>query len=165
MQDRVSFVDVTVGTARIVAMLPGLANLTRPSGGGPGLSVVFASVPGEQHTLGVRMATEQFRCDGWDVALRIGLTQDELVSEIERLPKCILGLSIGGKHALKPISRLAVALERSCPNASIVVSGHEIEEIRPQLLSMGLSNIAHEIYEAKVKISALWDQETSTRLD
>jgi methanogenic corrinoid protein MtbC1 len=61
------------------------------------LTVIFASVPGDQHTLGIRMAADLFRNDGWEIVLKIGLSQDELIADIRKRPRCIVGLSIGGQ--------------------------------------------------------------------
>ena len=122
------------------------------------VTVVFASVPGEQHTLGVRMAADLFRGDGWEIALKLGYTQDELIAEIRKLKRCIVGLSIGGRHSLDALGDVVTALHTHCPEAVIVVSGQDIEELRPHLAAMGLDGIAGELQEAKTTISALWTE-------
>jgi MerR family transcriptional regulator, light-induced transcriptional regulator len=163
LTDRASFAQVTVGTGQIFSIMRemkctiGLA--PRPHG----TSVIFASVPGEDHTLGIRMAAELFREDGWEIVLKIGLEHDELVSEIESRPGSIVGLSIAGKHSLDALSRLVVALHISCPQSALLVCGQDIGELRPCLAWMGLDCIATDINEAKEKLSMLWDLETSGR--
>lgn len=161
-EDRVSFVEVTVGAARILEMLRPSDDQPRPDGAHP-LPIIFASVPGEQHVLGVRMATNAFRAEGWDVALRIGRSEDELVTEIEQLPKCIVGLSIGGPHSIGALSQLALSIHRNCPNAVLVASGNDIDHLRPQLSSMKLDGIADGLDEARLKMSSLWSREAPTR--
>ena len=66
----------------------------------------------------------------------------ELVAEIKKLPRCIVGLSIGGRHSLERLSGLVEALHRHCPQAAIVVSGQDIDELRPRLSAMGLDGVA-----------------------
>lgn len=161
IEDRVAFAEVTTATGRIFELL---RNMTvaddRVSDPGE-LTVVFASVPGEQHTLGIRMAADLFRGDGWEIALKIGLTKKELIAEIEALPRCIIGLSVSGQHSLDGLADLVEALHKYCPHAAIVVCGHDIEELRPRLSEMGLQGVARGIIEAKEQISALWDRETA----
>ncbi|WP_297772952.1 cobalamin-dependent protein [uncultured Roseovarius sp.] len=159
IEDRASFVEVTDATGRIFELLQKMTLTAHPPATPQELKVVFASIPGEQHTLGIRMAADLFRGDGWDIALKVGLSQDELVAEIAKLPRCIVGLSIGGRHSLDRLSSLVEALHRQCPQAAIVVSGQDIEEIRPHLAAMGLDGVATEINEAREHISALWDCE------
>jgi methanogenic corrinoid protein MtbC1 len=159
LEDRASFAQVTTATGKIFEILrkadaPATA-AARPTD----VTVVFASVPGEQHTLGVRMAADLFRGDGWEIALKLGYTQDELIAEIRKLKRCIVGLSIGGRHSLEALGDVVTALHTHCPEAVIVVSGQDIEELRPHLAAMGLDGIAGELQEAKTTISALWDRE------
>ncbi len=158
-EDRASFIEVTAATGRIFELLRKMTITPHPASNPRELTVIFASVPGEQHTLGIRMAADLFRGDGWEIALKIGLSQEELVAEIEKLPRCIVGLSIGGRHSLDKLSGLVEALHTHCPQAAIVVSGQGIEDIRPRLSAMGLDGVAGEINEAKEHISALWDRE------
>lgn len=158
LEDRASFVDVTIGTGWIFEFLRDTRDVppsTKPRSEPP---LVFASVPGEQHTLGVRMAADSFRGDGWDIALKIGLGQEDLVAYIKQRPDCIVGLSIAGRHSLPALFRLVDAINMSCPHASIVACGHGIDELRQQLSSVELDDVASEINESKVKISALWDR-------
>jgi methanogenic corrinoid protein MtbC1 len=158
-EDRVSFTDVTAATGRIFELLRKITITAHPGANRQDLTVVFASVPGEHHTLGIRMAADLFRDDGWDIALKIGLSETELVAEIRKLPRCIVGLSIGGQHSLDRLAGLVEALHRHCPQAVIVVSGQDVDGLRPRLSAMGLDAVAGEINEAKEHISALWDRE------
>ncbi len=158
-EDRVSFIDVTTATGRIFELLRNITIAAHPISVKQDLTVVFASVPGEQHTLGIRMAADLFRDDGWEIALKIGLSEAELVGEIKKLPRCIVGLSIGGRYCIDRLAGLVEALHTHCPQAAIVVSGQDVEDLRPRLSAMGLDVVASEINEAKEQISALWDRE------
>ena len=60
----------------------------------------FCAVPGEQHTLGVMMAADLFRRNGWDVGLLIGVDHAEIVERLERDDRArhrpeLLGRSLG----------------------------------------------------------------------
>jgi len=158
-EDRVSFTDVTAATGRIFELLRKITIAAHPGSNKQDLTVVFASVPGEHHTLGIRMAADLFRDDGWEIALKIGLSEAELVAEIKKRPRCIVGLSIGGQHSLDRLAGLVEALHKHCPQAVIVVSGQDVDRLRPRLSAMGIDHVAAEINEAKEHISALWDRE------
>ncbi len=83
-EDLVSFGEVTLGTSRMYAIMRALRRESLNEHTSPNRSAVFASVPGETHTLGVRMAADLFRKDGWDIELMVGMSHEELVSEIRR---------------------------------------------------------------------------------
>lgn len=157
-QDRVNFSQVTVGTGRMFAIMRSMRHLFEPKIPAQDKTAIFASVPGEDHTLGVRMAADIFRKEGWEISLKVGLDHDQLVAEIEQLPTGIVGLSIGGGHSVEALSRLVVALHISCPQAIMMVSGQNIEEARPILSLMGLDGIAGTLEEAKEQLNTLWDQ-------
>lgn len=159
MEDRVSFAEVTAATGRIFDLLRAMSVPPRPEADPRDVTVFFASVPGEKHTLGIRMAADLFRGDGWEIALRVGLSEDELVAEIGRQPRCIVGLSVGGRHSIDGLTSLVEALHKHCPGAVIVVSGQDIEEIRPCLEALAVDGVADGMDEAREQISALWDRE------
>lgn len=155
-EDKIDFVQVTVGTGRMFSIMRGMRHLFTPAVRLDNRSAIFASVPGEDHTLGVRMASDIFRQDGWDISLKVGLCHDDLVAEIERAPNGIVGLSIGGQHSLPALSKLIVALRLCCPRSSLLVCGQDIDEIRDLLSLMALDGIADDVDGAKTLMSDLW---------
>jgi len=157
LEDRAGFSQVTIGTGRMFAIMRSMRHLFEPTFPAQDKTATFASVPGEDHTLGVRMAADLFRKDGWEIALKVGMTHDQLVAEIEQSPTGIVGLSISGRHSVDALSRLVVALHICCPHAILVVSGQDIEEVRPVLSLMGLDGIASTFEEAKEQLDTLWD--------
>ncbi|WP_306116510.1 MULTISPECIES: B12-binding domain-containing protein [unclassified Roseovarius] len=160
IEDRADFVQVTIGTGRMFAIMRGMRHLFVSNVPAPGKTAIFASVPGEDHTLGVRMAADIFRKEGWEIALKIGLDHDELVTEVERSPGRIVGLSIGGRHSVDALSRLVVALHICSPGTPLLVSGQNIDAIRPLLSLMGLDGVAGDIDEAKEQMAALSDRQS-----
>ena len=164
LEDRASFAQVTIGTGTIISVMRKLKRRYMQSHSSRDVAVVFASVPGEDHTLGVRMAADLFRADGWDIELKTGQSYEELVADIERLPKSIVGLSIGGKRSLESLSRLVVALQECCPNAALVVCGHGVKDIKPQLSLMRLDGVAVDFEQARYQMAMLWDREMARSL-
>lgn len=155
-RDEVTFSQVTVGTGRIFAIMRSMRHLFEPAIPVQEKTAIFASVPGEDHTLGVHMAADIFRKNGWEIALKTGLDHDQLVAAIEKTPTAIVGLSISGGHSIEALSRLVVALHICCPHAMIVISGSNVEEVEPILSLMGVDAIASSIEEAQEKLDELW---------
>jgi methanogenic corrinoid protein MtbC1 len=118
-------------------------------------TAVFASVPDETHTLGVTMAADLFRDDGWDVSLRTGLSQDALIEEIEKLDCKLIGLSVSGEHSLRSLSKLVVALHIRLPATPILVAGQSIKEVAPLIDLIGIDGVASTIEDARTMARAL----------
>lgn len=135
-QDQVSFYRVTVAAGRIYAILRALRMGRAHTPPDMRRAAVFAAVPGEQHTLGVTMATDLARERGWDIDLLIGLTHDELLSAVLARQPAIIGLSASGKRSLPALGRLIVALHIIVPNARILVSG---QVVTTNLVPVGLT--------------------------
>ena len=155
-EDRVSFSQVTHATGRIFAIMRSMKHLFEPAVTVQGKAALFASVPGEDHTLGVRMAADLFRKDGWDITLKTGLDHDTLVAEIEHSRALILGLSMAGEHSLDALSRLVIAVRISAPHVAIFLSGQNVDEESPILKLMGFDGISNDIDDAKERLAELW---------
>jgi methanogenic corrinoid protein MtbC1 len=96
---------------------------------------LFASAPGETHTLGVTMAADFFRRRGWQIDLRTGLTHHDLLSAAEQVPYPVIGISASSDRMVFPLARLIVALRITNPAAWIMVSG-KIIDVVPDILTL-----------------------------
>jgi methanogenic corrinoid protein MtbC1 len=153
-EDRASFAEVTVGTSRMYAIMRTLQRDLPTVSLKPGKSAIFATVPGEDHVLGVRMAADLFRKDGWDIDLKIGKTHDELVVEIGSASAVVIGLSASSKRVLESLSRLILALRIQNPSISIFVSGKVVEEHEETVGLLDVDGIASDYYSAKRLLEA-----------
>lgn len=122
-RDRLPFTEVALATARIQAILRRLPKGRGHVPMGKGVGAVFAAVPGELHTLGVMMAADLFRRNGWDVSLFVGLTHDDLLSRLTRDDRPVVGLSCSGDHSYPALRRLLAALGNSRPEVQVLLSG------------------------------------------
>jgi methanogenic corrinoid protein MtbC1 len=156
--DQVSFVQVTVATARIFAILRTLDVVGCPPRMHTTRTAVFAAVPGETHTLGVRMAADLFRRKGWDIRLEIGLPHDALVDRMTAMEPLLIGLSAAGAHAASSLARLVVALRMTVPAPLIVVSGQIVIEARDIVEAISPDAIVSEMDEAEAVFTGLWDE-------
>lgn len=133
--DHISFVQVTLGVGRIYDLVRLLRNqlptprITRKE------PVLFASVPGDQHGLGIEMAAELFRQHGWDVELMVGASHDEIMTRIAQVACLVLGLSSGGRSTAEALARLIHAVRVAYPSLYIIVSGRIVEE-EPDFLDL-----------------------------
>lgn len=124
-EGEVSYLKVTVATGKLYALVRsvGTARAGVQTGADPQKSAIFASVPGEQHTLGVTVAAEVFRDAGWDIALIVNQTHDALLARAEILQPPVVGLSISNSSRLDALGHLIVALRLTLPKTIIAVAG------------------------------------------
>lgn len=155
-RDEVSFTEVTIGTGRIYAIMRGMRPLFSYDGSFSQKSALFATVPGETHTLGIVMATDLFRKEGWEVDLVLGQEHDDLVDVISRSPHTLVGLSAGGAHATVALARLIVALRISKPNALIMVSGQVVNEAYDAVSVMDVDGAENDFDRARIVMETFW---------
>ena len=156
--DRVSFAEVAIGTSRIYSILRAANHLRPPQEKAGRKSAVFASPPNEIHTLGVRMAADLFRKDGWDIDLMIGSSHDELVEDIKQSTPNLIGLSSAGRHSCAELARLIVALRISKPSAYIMVSGQIVNDAKDIVSLLGADGVANDFETARTILEELWDR-------
>ena len=123
-EDDLSLVDVTVGTGHLYAMLRAL-RAERPEPRhlpGNRRAALFATVPGEDHGIGITVAADLFREAGWEIDLQTATDHDGLVGHAEATRPHIIGLSLSTDRRLDALARLVVALRLVLPHAIIGVA-------------------------------------------
>ena len=136
-RDEVSFLTLTVAAGRMFAIMRELrfeissAQISAPLD----RTALFATVPGETHTLGITMAADLFRDKGWRIDLKTGLDHDALMSAIDEKPYAIIGLSAGLPSMLGDLTRVMVAIRIMHPGAYVLVSGQIVQNV-PNLNSL-----------------------------
>lgn len=123
-EDEVSFLQVTIAAGKLYALVRSVA-AREPRAPVAGRSIqcaLFASVPGEQHTLGVTIAAEVFRTAGWDIDLLISRSHDELLERACMTHPPVVGLSVSNSAGLDTLARLVVALRLASPDTIIAVA-------------------------------------------
>lgn len=134
--DDITFADVTVGTGRIYAIMRTLRRRMTVPRGNIDRNAFFAAVPNDNHTLGVKMAADLARKDGWNVEFEIDGTHAGLLEQIEAGDHMLIGLSGGGKHSVPDLARLVMALRIQRPGAMILVSGNVVDAARESVRLM-----------------------------
>ena len=130
-RDELSFLDMTVATGRIFSIMRELriearSRLPKTL---PKQHALFATVPGEDHLLGVTMAADLMRERGWQITLRTGKSHESLLESIENEHHMLIGLSASPSANVVAMTRLIVALRIVQPWAYIFVSGGIVDEI------------------------------------
>ncbi|MEM5474594.1 cobalamin-dependent protein [Hoeflea sp. AS60] len=155
---RLSFFDVTIATSRIYSIMRGMSHLFVPTEPARIRVASFASVPGETHTLGVSMAADLFRKEGWDIELLVGLGHHDLIAEIAQSRPRLIGLSCSGRHSSVSLAKLIIGLRLSNPGAFIMVSGQVLDEAEDLVLAMDVDGTASAFRGAKATMDSLWDR-------
>ncbi|WP_425091462.1 cobalamin B12-binding domain-containing protein [Tropicimonas sp. S265A] len=148
-EDLLTFAEVTLGTSRIFGIVNALQTDDMTPVSSPRRAAVFAAVPEETHTLGVRMAADLLRKDGWEIDLLVDLSHDDLVAAIGAREPPVVGLSAAGTRAIKALSRLVVALKLNDPAIRIVVSGAVVDRDAETLKLLALDGMAADFAAAK----------------
>jgi len=126
--DRLPFSEVTCATARIQSLLRRMPASRQVPICGRATGALFAAVPGEEHTLGVVMAADLLRRNGWDIGLLVGLSHGDLIARISRDDRPVIGLSCAGDHSYPALRRVLGALAGARPDAEILLSGEIVNE-------------------------------------
>lgn len=155
-QDRISFAGTALGTSRMYAIMRAIRKEMDHAHANAQRRAVFVALPGESHILGVRMATDLFRSDGWDIDLKINMDHDQLVEDISLSDTVLVGISASGDESLAPLAKLVIALRISNPAARILVSGRLSEDARKAVELMDVDAIARTIDEAKDFMTSVW---------
>ena len=122
--DRLSFLQVTYGTGHLYALMRALRDegpAARPAFDGK-RAALFATVPGEDHGIGITMATDLFRKVGWEIDLHTDTDHETLVEHVERTKPHIIGLSLSTAQRLDALVRLVVAIRIEAPHIIIGVA-------------------------------------------
>ena len=153
LQDKASFVDVTVGAAR-------LQKLFRRSGSEGcgkwldrsiplGQSVLMAVPEFEKHSLGAFVAADQFRRHGIWVNMAIGMTADEMAEVVREGRFSMVGVTLAARKSIEPLAEMVNDLRMkvaACP--PIVVGGKAVEIADDIKARTGVDHAVRSVREA-----------------
>ncbi|MCM2562613.1 cobalamin-dependent protein [Lutimaribacter sp. EGI FJ00013] len=147
-RDELTFLQVALGVGRIYDLVRLLRDRLPPPRVTRDSVVLFATVPGEHHGIGIEMAAELLRQRGWDIKLLIGGSHDEVMAEIARSSCLILGLSSSGRASGDALARLLGDVRLAHPNIHVIVSGRIVLEDPDLLDRIGPDSTVATIEEA-----------------
>jgi len=153
-EDQISFMDVTLGCGKLYRIIRGLRHVIAPSiiKDRDEYPAMFALVPGETHTLGIEIATDIFRREGWDVDMLVGLDYDHLIEQSDRRTYRAIVLVANSDSMIEPLTRMVLALRISHPMSHIVVAGNILNHY-PNISSLvGSDAVIRDIETAVAKL-------------
>jgi methanogenic corrinoid protein MtbC1 len=155
--DLLSFYDVTVATGRIFGLMRVLRFSFPPDEVVDTRMAIFATAPGEDHAIGVTMAADIFRREGWAIELLVGQSHEAIIAAAQASPAAIVAVSAGSQRAILPLARLVVALHLTRPAKFVLVSGHLTVEEPNFIARLGPDAVARDIGEALAEMERLHD--------
>ncbi len=135
VQDKASFVDVTVGASRLQTLFRNRNATSKQDGVDRtiplGQSVLMVVPVFEDHSVGAFVVADQFRRHGLWVHMAIGLETEELQHLVGSGRFAMVGITSGSIKMLEPLSELIDCLRAKGRNRPpIVVGGHIVTKSR-----------------------------------
>lgn len=109
-EDRLSFADVSVAISHIFRLNQSFRRRHVPVRRGPERLALFATLPGQAHTLGLVLAAEAFRGAGWQVDLRLDAPMIRVIEAAKRLRPELVGLTISREDKRHQLGLLTAEL-------------------------------------------------------
>ncbi|TCP60294.1 methanogenic corrinoid protein MtbC1 [Rhodovulum bhavnagarense] len=154
-RDEVSFVEVgqVVGRLqRLVHLLQDDIGLPRTD---PARRAVFATLPGETHSLGVVIAADAFRRCGWEIDLSLAEPEAVLVDQLAEQTHSVLGLSVGSVRTARLLAALVPRIRMAAPHTRILLSGAYVAAEPEAAARIAADGWAHDIPSALREMARL----------
>jgi methanogenic corrinoid protein MtbC1 len=151
--DTLSFVDVGLVIARLMHLRHALAAAVplRPQAPRRGRAL-FATLPNQAHTLGLILAADAFRQEGWQVDLMLGARPDAILAQTRQLRPQVIGLTAGRQERLRDIVALALRLKDQPGCGRILLGGQAARRLghgpRRIAIDAVVADIAQALHEA-----------------
>ncbi len=153
VNDMASFVDVTVGTARLQKLFRDSDNAAIARWARPGLplghSVLMVIPRFEQHSLGAFVAADDLRRHGLWVHMAIYMDPVELVALINESDFSMLGMTLAAPENIERTAQLVALIRENCESAPpIVIGGHAVETVEDVAPRCGADHAVRSVSEA-----------------
>lgn len=154
--DDISFQDMALAAGRMLHILRDLREIAPPFEPRGNRSALFATVPGERHVLGITIAADVFRDAGWEVDLRLGLSEVELNHAIRVGGYPIVGFSASSAERIRALGRVVVESRLASPKALIFVGGN-VARLEPDIaLRVGADAAGWRMEDCKARMEDLY---------
>lgn len=150
--DKLSFADVSVAIAQIFRLHQAFRQRNVPLPRAAKKLGLFASLPGQPHNLGLVLAAEAFRNEGWLVDLRLDTPARDIVEIAQRVRPTLIGLTISREDKRHQLAHLILSL-RALPVPLRIMLGGQGASALSRLLPPGqidrvVTDIASALREA-----------------
>ncbi|MEM8699261.1 MAG: cobalamin B12-binding domain-containing protein [Pseudomonadota bacterium] len=122
-EDRMSFVDVTLGISRLHMILRRFSTRfgRRIPDNGRSVPALFAVTPGETHALGLVMIADFFAREGFETRVEIDPTMQDLVDAVRDPAIRLVGLSATISGSLPVMKRTIAALRQAVAGREVAI--------------------------------------------
>ncbi len=135
-EDLVSFVDVTIGLGALHRLVHEIARKLPAPATAAGHAALFATLPGEQHCLGLRIIDETFRAAGWRTQCEPAPERGALLRLVKARWFDLFGISLMTQADVEPAAALIRSVRRASMNAGLcVIVGGRILDGRDDLIA------------------------------
>jgi len=137
-ENRRSFADVTIGTARLQGVLRELSELDSPiaTEKTDAKRIVIVVLEGEYHTLGAMVLAQQIRRTGTPVQIIVGHSDDEVVSALCEEQVDTILISVSRVEALNDVKVLVHAIRNAMVHRVPVFVGGAVLEKEEKVLAL-----------------------------
>lgn len=128
--DDISFVDVSIGTARLQETVRLLRSRERERNSSPTRNGrVLLIVPAvEEHTLGVVVAADQLRRRGLSVDLSVAERRQEIATKVRNGQYRMIGITASGIRTVASVKELVDSIRRNAPKFTPIALGGPLAE-------------------------------------
>ncbi len=137
LADECSFIDVTIGLARLQQIVRDLSADFEPEldEARPRRRALLMPAPGEQHSLGIAMVEQFFRRAGWEVAAS-PQNASELLGTVRKDWFAMVGFSVGCVELIDSLQTVIRSMRHTSRNPDLVVMvGGAAFSDQPELVS------------------------------
>lgn len=124
--DTADFVEVTIGLSRLQSAVLGIAAASPDARRAHGRTILFAVMPGDDHSLGSLILEDVFSRAGWSCSSCRACEREDILAEAAANWFEIIALTASVDSHIGELGRLIAALRKvSCnPGVKIMVGGH-----------------------------------------
>lgn len=117
--DEVDFVDVTLGLARLQALLWAFNFTQRVTTLGDARSVLMLTLPGEQHSFGVSMVEQFLAAGGWQVSSQREILPSDLATLVRTQWFAVVGIAMSNESNLDAVAAAVASVREHSRNTAV----------------------------------------------
>jgi MerR family transcriptional regulator, light-induced transcriptional regulator len=123
VNDTCTFTDVTIGVSRMHRILRDFRSVPDRlwSQAGVGHRALLLTVPGEQHTLGLRVVEEFLLREGWQVDSKPNISEDDIKVLVSAEDYDFVGMSLSGETFIESMASAIRSVRASSKNRHVHV--------------------------------------------
>lgn len=135
-EDRCSFIDVTIGVARLQKILCVFSGVCEPAVTDGHYRVLLCALAGETHVFGLDMVACFMRHASWEVDVQKGCESQDVSEVVARDWFAVVGLTLSAESGLEALCRAIQTARASSVNPAIgVLVGGPLFRAQPKLVA------------------------------